>query len=480
MNSQYVAGSLGDWLVSGSGSVAAQLAVAFARAVEAALLPPGMHLPPERELAASLAVSRSTLRAALEEVRIRGLIESRQGSGTWISPRVAGAERATYTGRAREASAINLANAVPSDAAHLEVCGLSLDFDELLRSVPSDGYAPAGLEALRARCAQYHADHGVPTTAAEIVITSGGQRGMLEALAACAVAGDSVLVAPITYPGALDLLDHLSLVPVAVAADAEGLEPQALERAIRRHRPACAYLAPAVSNPEGQVVAAKRLSELAAVIDRHRLPVVEDNMLAELVYRGQRPPTFANRCRSAPVLSVETVSEIGWGGLRVGWVCGPVEYTERISHRIGLTDLGTSVPSQLLAEQLLDALPQFVPARRRQVIARSRYVRRSLEHALPDWTVVAPAGGLSLWLQLPVEDSAPFAARAREHGVEVMPGAFAIPGRRRSNHVRICIDRPPPIIDEAVARLAGAWDELGARTHAPRRARAARRRPTDA
>jgi GntR family transcriptional regulator, transcriptional repressor for pyruvate dehydrogenase complex len=46
---------------------------------------PGDRLPPERELAAGLGVSRPTLREAIRRLTEAGLLESRQGSGTYVA-----------------------------------------------------------------------------------------------------------------------------------------------------------------------------------------------------------------------------------------------------------------------------------------------------------------------------------------------------------------------------------------------------------
>ncbi|MGH2557567.1 MAG: FadR/GntR family transcriptional regulator [Thermomicrobiales bacterium] len=45
---------------------------------------PGDRLPPERELAEQLQVSRSSLREALRTLEIAGLVESRHGGGTYV------------------------------------------------------------------------------------------------------------------------------------------------------------------------------------------------------------------------------------------------------------------------------------------------------------------------------------------------------------------------------------------------------------
>lgn len=48
-------------------------------------LAPGDRLPPERELAARLGVSRSSLREGLRRLGDLGIIEARQGSGTYLA-----------------------------------------------------------------------------------------------------------------------------------------------------------------------------------------------------------------------------------------------------------------------------------------------------------------------------------------------------------------------------------------------------------
>lgn len=47
-------------------------------------LVPGDRLPPERKLAETLSVSRTSLRQALQALAERGVIESRQGDGTYL------------------------------------------------------------------------------------------------------------------------------------------------------------------------------------------------------------------------------------------------------------------------------------------------------------------------------------------------------------------------------------------------------------
>lgn len=58
------------------------------RAIALGLLPPGSKLPPERELAAQMQISRVTLRHAITALQQSGLVSARRGSGggTWVEP----------------------------------------------------------------------------------------------------------------------------------------------------------------------------------------------------------------------------------------------------------------------------------------------------------------------------------------------------------------------------------------------------------
>jgi len=161
-----VAALLGDWAARGSGSLAARLAFSLRSRILADLLPAGTVLPPERLLAEALAVSRSTLVAALDLLRAEGLVSSRQGSatrvagpaGTGVPPARTGGTQERRTGSAPPTMAarllgaavrgINFGISAPPAAAQLPA--LAVTSADLLAAVPSHGYDPAGLLVLRA------------------------------------------------------------------------------------------------------------------------------------------------------------------------------------------------------------------------------------------------------------------------------------------------------------------------------------------
>src|SRR3989442_9206880 len=73
---------------------AAQVVAHVRRLIDHGALGPGARLPPERDLAAQVGVSRPTVRAGLRTLAALGVVRSRRGSGTYIpeGPPTFGAE----------------------------------------------------------------------------------------------------------------------------------------------------------------------------------------------------------------------------------------------------------------------------------------------------------------------------------------------------------------------------------------------------
>ena len=84
LDSQEIAGLLG-WSDSIDGPVFRRLADGLRRLAEEGYLVNGSPLPPERQLAQALSVSRNTVTAAYALLRTDGWIEARQGSATRIA-----------------------------------------------------------------------------------------------------------------------------------------------------------------------------------------------------------------------------------------------------------------------------------------------------------------------------------------------------------------------------------------------------------
>jgi DNA-binding transcriptional MocR family regulator len=434
--------------------------------VDAGLLPPGTRLPPERVLAEGLAVSRGTVTAALDELRAEGRISSTQGRGS----EVAGLPVATASLPHRigthfldDAAAINLAAGHPPDASHLPP--FSLGPDDLTAEGGGIGVSPQGLPALRHALAVRDTAEGVVADASMVHVTNGSHHGLAVVAQSVVGRGDAVVVEDPGYPGALDILDHIGARVVGLRRDQAGPDPHALDELLAEHRPALVYLQGGVHNPQGRIPATGRWRAIAEVLDAHAATVVDDRALVPLVDPADRTPPLAALCRRATVATLGSLGKVAWAGLRIGWLTAPLPLVERTVRLRTVTDLGTPVPGQIITLRLLPRIDELAAERRRTLAsARARTLARLAAEA-PELTTAEPVAGSALWIRLPVDDAAPVVQLARRHGVMVAPGSVARVGGGPDPHLRLCVDRPQPVIDEGITRLLRAWRE--ARTPEP-------------
>jgi DNA-binding transcriptional MocR family regulator len=194
------------------------------------------------------------------------------------------------------------------------------------------------------------------------------------------------------------------------------------------------------------------------------LPVVDESH-ALLALEGQEMPRpFA--AQAADTVTVGSTSKGFWGGLRVGWVRAPLDLMDRLTAARVTLDLGVPVMEQLAVVALLEDPAPVLEEQR----SRLREQRDALVHALrdrlPDWRFRVPAGGLSLWIELPGPGrglGTALAEAAERHGVIVAPGPVFAPDGGLDRFVRIPYTRRVEELGAAVAGVAAAWDEVAGR-----------------
>ncbi|MFF8275449.1 PLP-dependent aminotransferase family protein [Streptomyces lateritius] len=464
---------LGRWS-AGRGPLYLLLAARFRQLIDEGLLPPGAALPPDRRLAAALAVGRTTVVAAYDTLRQEGRLVRRQGSGTRV------ASAALPPGpRVRETSnPLFLHLLAAPDGVILLSCAAPVgpppQLAEAYRtmSLPDAdlGYHPAGLPELRTAIAERYGVRGVPTGPEQILVTTGAQQALALLTRLLVAPGDGVLVESPTYPGALDLFREAAAVPCPVTVGPDGIDVTEAVRVMDRQRPALAYVVPRFQNPTGAVLPplpGRRLVEAANALG---VPLVDDEVLADLAFvtgSGEGLPEPPPLSAFGEVIGVGSLSKVVWGGLRIGWVRGPAALVARLARLKAIHDLGCDVPAQLAATRLLGEYGTIVARRVRTLRSGHDHLRAELARLLPSWSCPAASGGQTLWVRLPYGDGVAFAQVALRHGVAVLPGATmdALGGSTRCLRLHFLL--PPDVLSEAVRRLAAAWREYAPTPHAP-------------
>ena len=198
---------LGPWQ-DGRGPLSSALADGIAELIDANMIPAGTALPAQRELARQLGIARGTVTSAYGLLEQRGRLLTRTGSGSRVRAEPS-APGANLTGRLFSFSdesrrRIDLSSgALPASAVAREVMG-QIRFDALHDYLPTNGYFPAGLPALRTAIAERLSRDGVATAPDQIVVTSGAQHATSLVFGTYLTAGDEVVVEDPSYRGALE------------------------------------------------------------------------------------------------------------------------------------------------------------------------------------------------------------------------------------------------------------------------------------
>ncbi len=457
---------LGRWSVA-DGPLYRLLAGRVGRLADTGALPAGTRLPPERELAAALSVSRNTVAMAYQLLRDDGMAESRQGSGTRIVPHrttPAAAHRANgfFTSMLEASDAIDLTLAAvecaPQVAAALDDPASVLSAPRRRALTAGTGYYPYGLPDLRAAVAEMlTARHGLPTAPEQVVVTSGGQQALDLLIRTEAGIGRAAVTEDPTFPGMLDALHQAGARLVGVPPG----DVARLAAAVAAHSPSLVCLIPTHQNPTGRTIAAADRQALVSLAGRHPdVTFVDDMTLADLPLTDAPAPfPLAAHEPDAPnLVTVGSLSKLYWGGLRAGWVRAPAGIAARLAAAKAAADLGSTAYQQGIVAALVGGRhDEIVKWRADWLWPRYEAMAVALRSRLPGWGWAAPSGGLTIWARLPEgRESSAFAQSALRRGVAVVPGRLLSADGGGARHVRLAFALPPERLVAAVAALAGA------------------------
>ncbi len=479
---------IGPW-ADGADPLNEQLADALARAIELGLLPAGTKLPAERELARELALSRTTIVAAYDRLRLAGLARSRQGSGTRVATRRPGLFAFTPTRaedtdteapfRIARSSAAGAGSPDwlvhhPADAIQFTIgalpagptvasCVEAALRDDVPGLLGEMGYDPFGLSRLRVGIADYLARLGVPTDPDQILVTNGAQQAVHLIASQIGGPGSAVVLENPTYIGAIDAFRTTGnrLLPMPVDPDGPRVDMAGLLAASAPVQ--LAYVVPTFHNPTGATMPEARRRELARAAGEFGFQVVED-LTPDWTLGVDAPPPIAAFDPGDRVITIGSLSKLAWGGLRIGWIRAPRADIDRLVAGKIVADHATSLITQAIAAQVLDRIDEVVAWTVAAAAERRSIVTRALAERLPEWTWTMPKGGLSLWIRLPDADAVQFSRLAARHGVIVRPGPLASPDGGFRDHIQIAYGTDEERLVEGVERLAAAWAEYSPAT----------------
>jgi GntR family transcriptional regulator / MocR family aminotransferase len=361
-------------------------------------LKPATRMPSTRNLSQQYGLARGTVAAAFDWLKSEGYLDTRVGSGTFVSdcipdkaipaaiPHTSGPSipsRATLSDRG-----LAVTDKVPILPASHSVGKAFRSYEPAIELFPSDLWsrvagrvlrqAPRSLYGqgdargylpLRKAIAEYvGAARGVRCDANQIIVTSGAQQG-LDLLARMLLdPGDAVWMEDPGYPGARLALRAAGARIVPVPVDDNGLVVEDGERLESRAR--LVYVTPANQFPLGVTLSQERRVALLNWAACHDAWIVEDEYDAEYRYSGSPVASLQSLDRSGCVIYVGTFTKMLFNSLRLGFLVVPERVVDAFAAARSLLDRHPPTLEQaVLTEFILEGHFGHHVRRMRQIYA---------------------------------------------------------------------------------------------------------------
>lgn len=317
------------------------------------VLLPNTLLPPQRELADYLDINFTTVTRAYKLCELKGLIYAETGRGTFVSP------------SASNKITISLEN-TPSQIIDFGFVSSFEQYNSIIYKHLPQAYKknsfpalltyedPTGLISHKKAALSWLEKIKCYPSIDNIAITAGTQNALTITLLALFSPGDYIAVDCFTYPNFITLAKMLNIKLIPIKSDNNGIIPEELEAHAKKKRLRGLFIVPSCNNPTTVVTTDFRKRQLAEIVKKYNLILIEDDIHAFL-NSNIIPNYMGPMSRYAPDQSVYicSLSKSICSGLRVAYLIYSNPFRERILNALFAVNVKTSSFNVQLVSSLI-------------------------------------------------------------------------------------------------------------------------------
>lgn len=458
-----------------------QFADDIAELIRSGVLGPGQRVPSVRYASQTHGVSPSTVFQAYYLLERRGLIRARPRSGYFVNahaPRQFDEPRQLEP--ASESTDVDVSdlvfsildsikdpNTVPFGSAFPSPALFPLQ--RLSRSLASASRTmdprmvvtdlSPGNPQLRRQIALRYMVGGLMLPMEELLITNGALEALNLCLQAVTEPGDLVAIEAPAFYACLQVLERLKLKAVEIPVHPrDGMDLGVLAQTLDKHPVKAVWCMTTFHNPVGASMPEDNKRQLVQLLRRHQVPLIEDDVYAELYYAQQAPKPAKAFDTEGLVMHCGSFSKSLAPGYRVGWVAAG-RFARKIERLKLMTSLCASMPAQAAIADYLQhgGYDRHLRKLRYALEGQQASMLAAIDRHFPAQTRVSqPAGGYFLWLELPAQvDSLKLFQIALAQGISIAPGPIFSPTRRFGNCIRLNYGSPWTDSAEGAMRTLG-------------------------
>ncbi|PWB31835.1 GntR family transcriptional regulator [Pseudomonas sp. SDI] len=440
----------------------------IAELIRSGVLGPGQRVPSVRYASQTHGVSPSTVFQAYYLLERRGLIRARPRSGYFVNthaPRqfsepqiIEQASESTEVDVSELVfsildsikdpqtvafgSAFPSPNLFPLPRLARSLASASREMDP--RMVVTD--LSPGNPQLRRQIALRYMVGGLMLPMEELLITNGALEALNLCLQAVTEPGDLVAIEAPAFYACLQILERLKLKAVEIPVHPrEGIDLGVLAQTLEKHPVKAVWCMTNFQNPVGASMPEEKKKNLVELLRQHQVPLIEDDVYAELYYAQQAPKPAKAFDTEGLVMHCGSFSKSLAPGYRIGWVAAG-RYAQKIERLKLMTSLCASMPAQAaIADYLQHGGYDRHLRRLRYALEeqQSAMLAAIARHFPPQTRVSHPSGGYFLWLELPEQmDSLKLFQMALAQGISIAPGPIFSPTQRFRNCIRLNYGSP--------------------------------------
>lgn len=423
----------------------------------------GEKLPSIREFHHHLSLSISTVYKAYIELEAMGLIEARPKSGYYVSPPQTILRKPAFIKRSSMPKKVDLSSVAQSihnaisnpDILPLGGSVISPElfphkhFSRIIKGITTNemktlmGYAPTGgTYQLRRQIAMRTVGIFGEIDADDVVITNGCMEALTLSLQAVVKSGDTIAIETPTFFTILRLLEELGVYVVEVPTDPRyGVDPEELEKVIAKNEIKACLFMPNFQNPLGALMPDSSKKRIVEMLNQKDIPIIEDDIYAELYFGKKRPSTFKKYDAKGLVLSCSSFSKTLAPGLRIGWILADERFRQRVQKLKSVVSISTSNLDQFVLARFLESggydrhLRSLRKALHHQVSSMACSIQKHFPH---NTRLAIPEGGTFLWVGLPGGiDGLSVFEKAMENNIAVLPGVACSASEHYKSYLRI-------------------------------------------
>jgi DNA-binding transcriptional MocR family regulator len=427
-----------DWaptLADREGPLYQRIVDALSADIASGRLRRGQQLPTHRALAQVLGVDLTTVTRAYAEARQRGLTEARVGRGTFVSESMSQLRHAAAPQPQFDLSMNLPPQPLEADLEGRITRGIAAIQREAGFSAHLNYREPGGSESERDIAAQWLRTRIADARGDRLVICPGTQNALFNLLVALTSPGDVVLTESLTYPGIKEAAENTDVRLVGVAIDRDGVLPDALDAACRRHAPKAVYLIPTIHNPTTATMSLARRKEVAAVLRANDALLIEDDAYGMLDPKAVPLAALIPEC----TYFAASMSKCIAPGLRVSFLLTPDQHAAGVAAAAlrASVQMPTFLMVALVARWLADgSADAVIAAIRDEAAARQKLAADVLaRHAF-----ARHPNGHHVWIPLPPSWSrTEFASHLQSQGLAIVTAeAFSV-GDSEPHAIRVSL-----------------------------------------